>query len=138
MTPINLRLERQCVVKGSLFDTMDAAYLIDDMLEVDLPSGDTVSVEWDGDSGPQGRFALVVFRDYWENRRSIQYATSPQEVVNRLRLLAWSASQTACSSSNGSSCIATPSNPSSDMDVAYWAPDDGRSRLESLQAMTNA
>ncbi len=84
MTPIDLMLCADCVVRGALYDTLDPIYLIDDLLEVDLPSGDTVSVEWDKESA---RFVIVVFRDDWENRLQTIHATAPLDVRDSLRRL---------------------------------------------------
>ncbi len=87
MTPLNLGLGPECVVKGAIYDTLDQVYLIEDLLEVDLPSGETISVEWDSHSGPRGRFVIVAFRDYWENRIRTEFADTPMDAVNRLRSL---------------------------------------------------
>jgi hypothetical protein len=59
---------------------MDSSYLEEEEMEVDLPSGVTISIAWDHESGPKGRFALVAFEDDWENRLLTCYAADIDEL----------------------------------------------------------
>lgn len=67
MKPIDLDFGPDVVVKGAIYDTDDPAYLREDLLEIDLPSGLTISVGWEPHRDPNGHFHVRVFRDQWDN-----------------------------------------------------------------------
>ncbi|MGC1274009.1 MAG: hypothetical protein WBC44_09905 [Planctomycetaceae bacterium] len=67
MTPINLDFGPDVVVKGAIFDTDNPAYLREDLLEIDLPSGLTISVGWEPHRDPDGSYHIRVFRGHWDD-----------------------------------------------------------------------
>jgi len=86
MTPINLALG-QLVVRGQLFDEYpDASDLDQDILEVDLQNGLTVSVSWFPEYDPSGHFEINVYRQFWTNKvRPTVVASSPNEAAELVR-----------------------------------------------------
>ncbi len=90
MTPIDLHLADRLVVeiRGCLYDSMDAGFLCDDILEVDLCTGKTIEVGWVGDPS-NGYFRIVVFRDFWTNQIGSEIRVhTPKEVVEWVQYLA--------------------------------------------------
>jgi hypothetical protein len=65
VNPIDLQLGDDVIVKGCLYPTKDPAYLREDLLEIDLPSGLTIDVGWYPEGDPEGAYRIVVYRGYW-------------------------------------------------------------------------
>ncbi|OGQ82488.1 MAG: hypothetical protein A3F90_08865 [Deltaproteobacteria bacterium RIFCSPLOWO2_12_FULL_60_19] len=80
---VELHLPENVVVKGALYTTTDPAYLVQDMLEIDLPNGITIDVGWYPESDPAGSFQVVVFRDHWDNQLREPFETKSIEDVTR-------------------------------------------------------
>lgn len=80
MNMIDFNLGSDVKVYGCIYDTMDIAYLREESMEIELPSGITISVAWDHESGPAGRFTLVAFDDDWENHELTAYAANTDEL----------------------------------------------------------
>ena len=92
MRKIDLKLSElgvgQVTQKGQLCVTYDPAYLVQDILEIDLPNGITIDVGWHPESDPSGSFRIVVYRDYWSNQLTKPILTKEVlEVVESVRQL---------------------------------------------------
>ena len=90
MNPIDLNLADNLVIeiRGCVYDSMDAGFLCDDILEVDLRTGKTIEVGWVGDPS-NGYFRIVVFRDFWTNQIGSEIRVhTPKEVVEWIQYLA--------------------------------------------------
>ena len=69
MNPNDLQLDPSIVIRGAIYDSMDPRFLREDLLELDLPSGLTIAVGCVPHCDPQGTFRIVLFRDYWANKK---------------------------------------------------------------------
>lgn len=67
MKPIDLKLPASAVVKGALYNSLEPPFLIEEILEIDLPTGITISVGWQPEFDASGAFHIAVFRGYWTN-----------------------------------------------------------------------
>lgn len=88
MNKVEFTFPESVVVRGALFTTTDPTYLVQDLLEIDLPNGITIDAGWYPESDPNGSFQLVVFKGYWENQLrepfETQSITELASEVNRL------------------------------------------------------
>ena len=81
MNPIDLELPPDVVIKGCLFPTKEPAYLREDLLELDLPSGLSIDVGWYPEGDPSGAYRIVVFKDYWLNQKTEPIKTNSTDSV---------------------------------------------------------
>jgi hypothetical protein len=90
MDAISLNLPEGTVVKGMLLRHYDIEDLDQEILEVDLPSGQTIDVGWYPQYDAEGSFQISVYRDYWENREQKPVFTkTPESVAMILREIAF-------------------------------------------------
>jgi hypothetical protein len=90
MTAIELVLPPDASVKGQLFYSYEPAYLLQDILEIDLSTGITIDVGWSPECDPSGSFRIVVFRDFWRNQlREPIHVKRISEVVETVQQLAF-------------------------------------------------
>lgn len=102
---VSFSLPPGAVKKGVMFNTYEPAYLCEDMLEIDLPSGLTIDVGWCPEEDPKGSFRVVLYHEHWHNQAipPILSQTIP-DVVEIVEMLATRFSQpvpsysTSCSS----------------------------------------
>jgi hypothetical protein len=80
--------------RGAIYDTMDSAYLRDDLLEVDLPNGLTIDVSWIPHHDPRGTFRIRVFREYVTEVIETLIVHNIQTLKRALPLIAEQFSQT--------------------------------------------
>ncbi len=96
MTAIDLGLPADVVVKGQLFHTYDLDYLLQDILEIDLPNGLSIDLGWFPECDPSGSFRVVVFKEFWKNQLREPFETrSISEAVDEIRRLVPEYSQAA-------------------------------------------
>lgn len=88
MNKIDFGLPQAVVVKGAIYDTMDPQYLREELLEIDLPDGLTISVGWEPHCDPSGSFRIVLFKDYWTDNRIEYRAKDLAEAIDTIRWLA--------------------------------------------------
>jgi len=92
MKPINLNLSNLGVgrlkIKGQIYDTQDPVYLVQDILDIELPNGNSIDVGWHPESDLDGSFRIVVYRDHWSNQLTKPIRTKDVlEVVEDVRQL---------------------------------------------------
>ncbi len=72
MKPIELNLPKVSLgrikIKGHLYDTKDPVYLVQDILDIELPNGISIDVGWHPESDITGAYRVVVYRGYWSNQ----------------------------------------------------------------------
>jgi hypothetical protein len=111
MTPIDLNLGPDIVVKGCLYNSMEPRFLRDDILEIDLPSGVTLSVGW---NSQKHRFDIVAFRDFWEDQIRSSHATSISGLIDQIQWLSQQfysgAESTAASASDAEEPLIHPAD----------------------------
>lgn len=56
------------IVKGGLPLTQEVEDLVNDMLEIDLPSGITIDVGWIPEHDPNGKYRIVLYKKYWADQ----------------------------------------------------------------------
>lgn len=52
------------VVKGEIYDSDDTDVLLQDLLEIGLPSGNTIDVGWYPEHDPNGQYRVILYRDF--------------------------------------------------------------------------
>ncbi len=78
--PLTLNLPPAAkVLYGELYDTLDPAYLTQDILHVELPGGIYIDVSWYPEHEPSGRWHCRVFRGEWENNLADLYTRDIHE-----------------------------------------------------------
>ena len=85
MTPIDLQLSPGAIVKGAIYDSMDPRFLREDLLEIDLPSGLTISVGWVPHCDPSGAFQIVLFHEYWAEKKNEYQTRSLDKALDIVR-----------------------------------------------------
>lgn len=70
MKPIDLKLPSGATLTGELLQDYSECprRLSGDILQIDLPTGETIDVSWRPSFDPNGNFQIVVFRDEWDNQ----------------------------------------------------------------------
>ena len=84
--PLTLNLPPAAKVSGELYDTLDPAYLTQDILQVELGDGLFIDVSWYPEHDVAGRYHCRVFRDEWENTigdRYTRHALKMQQIVQK-------------------------------------------------------
>ena len=61
-------------VTGEVYDSMEPDFLLQDLVEVELPNGEIVDLGWYPEHDPTGQFRVVVF-DYQSMTRSEEHFT---------------------------------------------------------------
>ena len=84
MKEINLKLPTGSVQKGQLYDEYDIDELDQDIIEIDLPSGDTIEAGWYPEYDKNGGFRITVFRQFWEKRRAGPFTVKSIRELKRL------------------------------------------------------
>jgi len=92
MNPVDLNLPKirpgRIKIKGQLYDTMDPVYLVQDILDIELPNGISIDVGWHPESDISGTYRVVVYRGYWSNQLTdpsrTKYALEVVDIVQRL------------------------------------------------------
>ena len=64
MNEVRFRLPDGATVRGAVYDTEEPAYLREDLIEIDLPSGWTIDVGWIPHEDPTGSYRIRVFWEY--------------------------------------------------------------------------
>ena len=89
MNSIIPKLPKSAIVRGELYDTIDLAYLTQDILEIELPGEVFIDVAWWPPKDRSGSFVISVFKDEWENQLGQQYFTKDLgDLVKKLERLA--------------------------------------------------
>lgn len=76
LATIELDLPETAVVKGELYDSLEPALLLQDILEVELSDEMFIDVGWYPEHHPDGSFWIRVFylpRTKWESQGSVVY-----------------------------------------------------------------
>jgi len=61
MREIKFNLPDGATIRGAVYDTEEPAYLREDLIEIDLPSGWTIDVGWIPHEDPTGSYRIRVF-----------------------------------------------------------------------------
>ena len=89
MKPVKLDLPDGVEVRGELLSGRQPDCMLQDLLELKLPTGITIDVGWHPESDPNGSYRVVVFRDYWRNQLQQPVLTrSIRELVTIVEKLA--------------------------------------------------
>ena len=102
MNAIKLKLPKAAIVRGVLVDTMDPAYLTQDILEIELPGDVFIDVAWWPPKNPSGDFVVSIFKGEWENKLRPQYFTKDLgDLVEKIERFADAYSGPALSHADG-------------------------------------
>src|SRR5260370_39838846 len=88
MKPRDLRLPDGVEVLGELIDTSEPDHLLQDLLQVKLPSGVIIDVGWYPECDPTGHYRVVAFRDNWCNQLDSVQTREMSSVVATVQRLA--------------------------------------------------
>ena len=89
MNLIDFGFDSSIKVLGVMRDTMEAKYLCEDMLEIDLPGGLTIGIGWEPHCDPSGAFHIALFRKYsTENVIAPIITNEIQTAVSEIKRLA--------------------------------------------------
>jgi len=88
MTAVHLSLPEEAIVRGALYAENDPAYLVQDLLEVELPRGIFIDVGWYPDHDPNGHYRIVVFERSWDNQLADYVTTDVTDVKFQVESLA--------------------------------------------------
>lgn len=76
------KIPKNSVIRGQLEDTTDPTWLLQDMVEIDLPNGNTIDIGWHPECDINGYYRIVLFKDQWENKIEEFNTKKTQEVYN--------------------------------------------------------
>ena len=93
MKPFDLHfLERPGVrIKGTLYESLDADVLLQDLLEMEMPGGKTIDVGWYPEHDPNGRFRVRLYQDNDQDYLMRAFADTPSEALEFVRVFVESA-----------------------------------------------